>query len=235
MKHTPILFSTEMVQSTLDLRKKMTRRTKGLEVINLNPGQWRLTSENKHICKFYSGSENNPNPIEKFWIFEHKLTGDRQEVKCPYGVVRDIKEKSDILWVRESFVPDYFDNHAPGYKADWTKTSAEYVTEPKWKPSIHMPKSVCRIFLRVTDVRIERLHDISDQDAVDEGIKSIFRALHHEIRYADYLDPESTWGSPRLSFLSLWAKINGQQSWDDNPWVWVVSFERCEKPEDFIK
>lgn len=230
MKHIPILFSTEMVRAKLDGRKKMTRRTKGLEVINANPEEYRLTYKHKNICRFFSGEENNPNPVEKYWIFEHISDGEEIEVKCPYGVVRDIKEKSDILWVRESFAASPFDDNVFVYKAD----AYEHINTPnkhKWKPSIHMPKDACRIFLRVTDVRIERLQDISEQDAVDEGIKMDDEPT---ICYKNYMSDKWWYSNPIDSFRSLWVSINGQKSWVDNPFVWVVSFERCERPADFL-
>lgn len=238
MKYIPTLFSTEMVQSEIEGRKKMTRRTKGLERINANPDEWTLTSKNKNICRFFSGEENNPNPIEKYWIFEHCISFEQIEVKCPYGVVRDIKEKSDILWVRESFdVAKFSDENIYFYKANF-KVNEDVLM--KWRPSIHMPKEACRIFLRVTDVRCERLHEITEQDAVDEGIGSPFPSPGNTPFYLNYMEKAKSFKMNHIadnaihSFQSLWVKINGQSSWDDNPYVWVVSFERCERPADFL-
>jgi hypothetical protein len=199
MKYIPILFSTEMVHAILAGRKKMTRRTNGLEALNV---------------KGYK-------PVFGFGLMGYEVNDEIYSIKRPYEI-------GDILWVRESFAPDYFDNHDPAYKADWNKTAAEYVNEPKWKPSIFMPKEACRTWLKVTDVRVERLQDITQQDAVDEGIE------HRNERFKNYDIDEFKFSSPISSFISLWVKINGKESWDANPWVWVVSFERCERPENFL-
>jgi hypothetical protein len=149
-----------------------------------------------------------------------------KNVSCKYGNI------GDILWVRESFYKphqkvmfgDYW------YKADLTPQGWDF----KWKPSIHMPKSACRIFLRVTDVRCERLQDISEQDAVDEGILYYGKSVGAKTQFKNYYGTGGWLQNPIISFESLWASINGQESWDDNPYVWVVSFERCERPADFL-
>jgi hypothetical protein len=125
-----------------------------------------------------------------------------KEVKCPCGQV------GDVLWVREAYAPHYFDDFSHGYKANWNDTAAEYVNQPKWKPSIHMPKEACRIFLKITDIRVERLQDISNSDIRAEGAAEFGCTSH------------------RLNFQSLWQSINGQQSWEANPWVWVIEFDR---------
>ena len=186
MKHIPILFSTEMVQAILEGRKKMTRRTKGIPDLKADD----------YKCFDMGGG---------WYFFErNKYSFDRREVKAPYSI-------GDILWVRESFC--IFD---PDFCEYAYKTDIVFPTPKKWRPSIHMPKEACRIFLKVTDVRCERLHEITEQDAVDEGVDTypVFSA------YDD--------------FRSLWAKINGQSSWDANPYVWGISFERCDRPSDFL-
>lgn len=204
MKHIPILFSTEMVRAILDGRKKMTRRTKGIP--KFNPDDY-------HCLDAAPG----------WYFFErYKYSFSRFTVEAPYSI-------DDILWVRESFYKphqkvmfgDYW------YKADLTPQGWDF----KWKPSIHMPKDACRIFLRVTDVRCERLQDISEQDAVDEGIKMDDEPT---VCYKNYMSDKWWYSNPIDSFRSLWISINGQKSWGDNPFVWVVSFERCERPADFL-
>jgi hypothetical protein len=97
-----------------------------------------------------------------------------------------------------------------------------------------MPKEYSRIFLEVTGVRIERLQDISEADAIAEGIASTthLRGPFAGTHYYHYL--KDKWGpSPIHSFQTLWQKINGQESWEENPWVWVISFKRIDKPENF--
>lgn len=94
-----------------------------------------------------------------------------------------------------------------------------------FKPSIHMPKEAARIWLQVEDVRVERLHDISENDAINEGIdRRLEPSAPNGIHYKHYL--KDKWGpSPKHSFETLWHSINGKESWDNNPWVWVISFK----------
>lgn len=208
MKHIPILFSTEMVQAILEGRKKMTRRTKGIPDFKAED----------YKCFDLGGG---------WYFFErNKYSFDRMEVKAPYSI-------GDILWVRESFASSPFDDNVFVYKADAFK----HINTPnkhKYKPSIHMPKDACRIFLKVTDVRVERLHMITEQDAVYEGILYYGKGVGAKTQFKNYYDTGGWFQNPIMSFESLWAKINGQSSWDANPWVWVISFERCDRPSDFL-
>ena len=123
-----------------------------------------------------------------------------------------------------------------------------------------MPKEAARIFLKVTNVRCERLQDISEEDAIAEGIDRFENSLFNETRYRDYTDgkrrdkdfnrypeiakqvgyshyggnPWPDWCDPITSFQSLWQSINAKKHpWKFNPWVWVYEFERIEKPENF--
>ena len=129
--------------------------------------------------------------------------------RCPFGA------PGDRLWVRESFCPRYFDNGAPAFAADWTGESADCVSKPKWTPSIHMPRALSRIDLEVTAVRVERLQDITEEDAAAEGVHPMPRP------------PRSGGPSHRCSFEVLWDEINGYRAaWASNPWVWVVEFRR---------
>jgi len=134
-------------------------------------------------------------------------------IRCPYG------QPGDRLWVRESYAPRYFDGGKHGYKADWDGRSADVVPEPKWKPSIHMPRSACRILLEVTAVRVERLQGMKYADFKSEGMGT---ALH------------GVWAVGRSEFASLWDSINAKRghSWDSNPWVWVVEFARAKEAVD---
>jgi len=156
--------------------------------------------------------------------------------KCPYG------QPGDVLWVRESIAPTFGEylhketNLPFIYKADvkgLTESEEKSLMKEfgfKYKPSIHMTKAACRIFLQVKDVRVERLQDISEYDAIAEGVKHWYSFLYAENRYQDYLNSTSSWRSSISSFQSLWASINGLESWDANPQVWVIEFERIEKP-----
>lgn len=105
------------------------------------------------------------------------------------------------------------------YKASVHSDWMEYAKEKygyKWKPSIFMPKEAARIFLRVTDLRLERLHDISEEDAIAEGCP--YGKGNGSIDYA----------LGNKHFPTLWANINGEKNWDDNPYVWVISFEKIK-------
>ena len=148
----------------------------------------------------------------------------------PYGQV------GDILWVRESFYEPMFEglNGKYYYKADLEKQGWDF----KWKPSLFMPKDACRLFLEITDIRIERLQEISDEDCKSEGIKrEIFTPTGEECYYfypCNDLRDDSYLDCPKTSFYSLWKSINGQKNWDDNPFVWVISFKRVERPYGFL-
>lgn len=122
--------------------------------------------------------------------------------KCPYGM------KGDWLWVRETFAP--CSDGAIHYAADGKLNILSY------KPSIHMPRTACRLLLEVTDIRVERLNDISEEDAKAEGVDAVTLA---EV-------PRQATMSRRADFKQLWESINGEESWNDNPWVWVVEFKR---------
>jgi hypothetical protein len=113
----------------------------------------------------------------------------------------------------------------------------------KWKPSLFMPKEACRIFLKCTSVRIERLHDITEQGAINEGIENFFlddvtTATAYRNYMTTYKDLQKYHWSHVAndaveSYMTLWQKINGKESWDENPHVWVYKFERVERPDDF--
>lgn len=170
------------------------------------------------------GETFGKNPDGSLW---HKLLGF-VEPKPPY-------QPGDILYIRESYCPNYFDEGIAGYrndglrgnrnayKADYHKeTIGDIVPEPKWEPSIHMPKEAARIWLNVTDVRVDRLQDITEQQTVQEGI-NVCKAVHD-----GYTD-----GSE--AFAMLWDSTIKKSDldrygWDANPWVWVIEFERCDKP-----
>jgi len=224
MKQKPILFSTEMVQAILAGHKTQTRRTKGLEKVNLNPDA-RMSPSNTDGCNwhFYFHDGGSSHPI----------------VSCPYG------KRGDILWVRETFTDPTPDKSGYPilYKADFPITyegtewnpNEKFTLEAKdysWKPSIYMPKDAARIWLRIRDVRIERLQAISDSDARKEGIEIFWKK---EINGFEIVESKSitSWTKiPSDTFKSLWKSINGYKSWNDNPWVWVIEFERIEKPKN---
>jgi hypothetical protein len=192
----PILFSTPMVQAIIDGRKTMTRR----------------------VIKQNSTALN--------WIdsgFTPEFILDKgNDAIIPYKV-------GDILWVRETICGFIGRNTTQFvYKASVHSDWMEYAKEKfgyKWTPSIHMPKEAARIFLRVMGIRAERLQDISEEDAIAEGIE-IVKENVPVIPYKDYLGKYNYYSNPINSFKSLWQSINGEQSWEHNPYVWVIAFVR---------
>lgn len=121
----------------------------------------------------------------------------------------------DLLWVRETWSKDPQNLGNYRFKEDWKDIGIYW----KWKPSIHMPFNAARIFLKVKDIRIEKLHDITAADAKSEGIK-----LDEDGHPINYFFPAGR-VCAQVSFETLWMKINGRESWEDNPWVWVYVLE----------
>lgn len=194
IKERPILFSGPMVRAILEGRKTQTRRA----------------------CKPYLQCYDTVSCDSKKTDFDfHFRDGIGQLIQCPYG------KPGDRLWVREAFVPNYFDGGRMGYKADWNETAAEYCPEPKWKPSIHMPRAASRILLEITDVRVERVQDISEEDARAEGVEQ-----WPDGNYKAYTKQQGKLTHARDSFRTLWESINGPESWDANPWVWAFTFKK---------
>jgi hypothetical protein len=196
----PIIFSTPMVQAILEGRKTMTRR-----VITPQP-----CKEVKRFERFIETVDCG---------FEARFGNDTSVAVCD----RKPKYKpGDILWVRETWAqtwtPDS-DDLGFVYKADgkpeWFPYwgNANQCKDEVWIPSIFMPRKAARIFLRVTNIRVERLQDITAHDAIREGMES-------EIPF--YTVDE---------FKELWNNLNAKRgySWESNPWVWVIEFERINK------
>ncbi|MDR6728950.1 hypothetical protein [Delftia lacustris] len=207
MKERPILFSAPMVRALLAGTKTQTRRVVKPQPDSTHSGYpyWNIGGYRASWCR--SAEDGGPlvptNPL-----------------LCPYG------QPGDRLWVRETF--GHFErneNFKPGcdvfYRADGDCLELE-----PWRPSIHIPRWASRILLEITSVRIERLQDISHEDARAEGLECMAGAP--ECGYRNYLDKTSQdWTlSPRESFQSLWESINGPASWSANPWVWPLDLRR---------
>ena len=199
----PVLFNTDMVRAILQGRKCVTRRIIPWDKVNAV-----LNSPAR---------KNNPDVLDE--VFVRKLCD------CRYAV-------GDVLYIREKWAVDALPM-APGqdatiYAANFTEQELQEmkVRKFRWKPSIHMPRDKARIFLRVTEVRPERLQDITAEEAMLEGI---------EVNPAD-LKGESREHYYRACFAALWdTTIRPEEKykfgWDANPWVWVIHYERIEKPE----
>lgn len=191
----PILFNTKMVRAILDGRKDATRRiVKGFIPDDAVWGYTAFTPKGYISCRGTFADGYG----EKFF-----------KLPC---------ESGDILYVRETW------KKAPNgyyYYEDWQKDDIADVT--KWKPSIHMPKEAARIWLKVTDVRVERLQDITSEQISREGV---------EVEYPHVLNGEEK----RYAFSTLWNSTIKKSDldrygWSANPYVFVIEFERCEKPE----
>jgi hypothetical protein len=205
MKERPILFSAPMVNAILEGRKTQTRR-----IIKPQPefiGEstaWRWDGK-KGSFRGAMGTH-----IEEMNIAPY----------CPYG------RAGDQLWVRETFGWGKFINGHQfiEYRASPETQDTDAMGEgAPWKPSIHMPRSASRIDLLIKNVRVERLQDISEEDSLAEGVVDDLKGTEFEAPDgAQYVAGPVTW------FAQLWSRINGIQSWRDNPWVWVVEFERAK-------
>ena len=198
----PILFNTEMVRAILDGRKTCTRR-----LIKPQP-------DKKHIYPLgFVTDSTEKKEVGCFGFAANEYGGSIQYVKPPYRYA-----PGDILYVRETW------KKAPNgyyYYEDWQRNDIADVT--KWKPSIHMPKEAARIWLKVTNVMVERLQEITSEQIGREGV---------DVEYPHVLNGEEK----RYAFSTLWNSTVKKSDldrygWKANPWVWVIEFERCEKPE----
>jgi hypothetical protein len=225
MRERQILFSGAMVLAILAWTKTQTRRLRGLAKINEAPGAWELLGVRDGFAQFYSSSRD-----------AHVF------LRCPYG------EPGDRLWVRETWAPAdcMYQDHdldEPGVVAYRADLSARFqhpgrYAEPgavpaydleswnfgslRWRPSIHMPRWASRITLEVAGVRVERLQEITEEDARAEGITGSSPP-------GDFAMSCEGANGYVCAFAELWESINGKRApWARNPWVWVVEFRRCD-------
>lgn len=193
----PILFNTEMVRAILDGRKTVTRR-----VVMPQP-EGRPIRMTENSC--YPGC--------------YAIEGTPRVIRPPC-------QSGDILYVRETWNGDWCDHYI--YKADGgSAKAAGYTAEPKWRPSIHMPKEAARLFLRVTGVRVERLKDIDGHGILKEGIDNGKSNPAMGTRWENMQS---------MAFAELWNSTLKSADlplygWAANPWVWVIEFERISKDE----
>ena len=214
MKERGMIFNGELVRAILDGRKTQTRRpikwkqTRFTEIGEREDGsKWPWSEDAEHACDFWH--------------------------PCPFGAV------GDRIWVRETFCTVDDTQYGGGKWVDYRATPKFEASHPagwdcapndaealKWRPSIHMPRWASRILLEITDVRVERLNAISQEDAQAEGMELTgWRPT--------YSDPDSGGEvlTPYDNFAQLWESIYGEESWKANGWVWVISFKRVEGGE----
>jgi len=216
LKERPILFSTEMVKAILDDRKTQTRR-----IIKPQPE----FNGNKHwIIKSIKTTLFSPISPDAI-----KISGFLSGVYPPHGL------PGDVLWVRETFMPvtSYFEGKQEDGFA-YKSGDKEWGNYAKWKSPRFMPKAAARIWLEITDVKIERLQDISENDAMAEGVQTGWNFDDIE-RHASKLKPENNrvkipcLKPYQLGFLSTWCNIHSLDNWIENPWVWVITFKVLSK------
>lgn len=205
----PILFNTEMVRAILDGRKSCTRRI--------------CKDANEYVVPDmdFFNADKRTYAVHNFADQEHTEQLSTAERSCPIC-------PGDILYVRETWGEGY-EEGTYIYRADDKLADLQTFKEASkiiYHPSIHMPKEAARIWLRVTDVRVERLQEITGQDVLKEGLNS------HVHPQASYFD-----GNQREMFEKLWNSTIKKSDlerygWDASPYVWVIEFERCEKPEN---
>lgn len=206
-RERPILFSSPMVRALLAGTKMQTRRVAKIDDVAYGK------------------------PVQ--WVSVASCTTGIMEVRCPYG------EPGDRLWVRETWSPD------PPIDSSWASTewngcgrridgvperfqhprfcnySADWLHGPiVWRPSIHMPRWASRLTLEITGVRVERLQEISEGDAYDEGTAEWCAETQRN---------GNKWPNIVRAYQGLWESINGRGSWDANPWVWVLEFRTLER------
>lgn len=255
----PILFNTDMVRAILDGRKTVTRRIiKPQQLIGLLPDK----------CK--NGTPNEFLKEKKYMFKPYCDTTDAELIRASYNPPY---QPGDILYVRETW--ERFDccncegdehGNCPkepkksvldkyGFGCYMYRATDEISGDAKWHPSIHMPKEAARIWLKVKDVRVERLKDITEEQAKAEGIREYSKdgklwkyavtddwwiSYHH--KYRKFFVGSWWQDMPRTAkeaFHHLWNSTLGRRdtpewyanNWSGNPWVWVIEFERCEKPE----
>ncbi|WP_165064032.1 ASCH domain-containing protein [Paludisphaera rhizosphaerae] len=187
MKALPIPFTAPMVRALLEGRKTQTRRIIEPQPVLLPDKFWRL-----HGAAWSEGISRVP-----------VMPGHSLAKRAPYG------QDGDLLWVREAWVPQP-NREGPGYLSDATWFPPEWAG--RWESAIDMPREYSRLTLEITGVRVERLQEISEADAIAEGAWSGL--------YDTPLAPDEI----RPAFTMLWDFLYGEGSWDANPWVWVLEF-----------
>lgn len=224
MKARGMIFNSEMVRAILDGRKTQTRRIMKIQPEHSGLGLRRVID-----------SKNGSDDGKYFWSLSDAcgLKIRSKSFTCPFGSV------GDRIWVREAFRVHSraTDVATLVYKASernsWTEQTHRVpvsvcnkpATPEKWTPSLHMPRWASRILLEITDVRVERLNAISEEDARAEGIidGGCLNCGEPEPCGCTNPEPDAT-----DAFAYLWQSIYGQENWNANPWVWVIEFRRVE-------
>lgn len=199
MKERGIIFNSEMVRAILDGRKTQTRRVMNNQPCTLS-GETISVQQDDFNFRWAGDLHNDTSG----WF------------PCPLGKI------GDRLWVRETFKTGVCTESTIAYKATHKPSDLEegWYEEIKWTPSIHMPRRYSRITLEITNIRVERLNDISQSDAIAEGAPPSHPTIDAISRECGFPDFSRSW------FGQTWWHIYGKKNWQDNPWVWVIEFKR---------
>ncbi len=230
-----ILFMPEMVSGIISGKKEMTRR-----IIKPQPDDDGLHNHTLFPMSLQSDMQG--------WWGTVDETGEHKEFNFPYGDI------GDLLFVREThfgygrWVKDghtkkgvtkwkfkalnnevrYLDNQPEKF---WKSRNKKYPDAPAWykRNSLFMPKYASRLWLKITGIKVERLQDISEKDAISEGIESTVFENAKTTVYKNYMDASHAHEDPRKSFQTLWISINGVDSWKNNPYIWCLNFKVLSK------
>ena len=196
-----------MVRATREDRKTQTRRVFSVRLLKL----MQTAIAAGEVSDFLSEGKLDSGDLEYIRQF------------CPYG------QRGDRLWVKETCFPVHKWKHAPLfaavkaewlYRADYEWREGKVIGCHKWTPSILMPRRASRITLEIVNVRVERLQDISEADAIAEGV------VNHGNHWHAAENTDLQFSTARAAYCGLWESINGPGSWAANPWVWVIEFRR---------
>lgn len=222
MKIKPILFNTEMVRANLDGRKNCTRRL--------------VKTRRKDACGFYVTRKKTDGTFAGIYeydenesVFDNPLEplyqpGDilyvRETVWQKTGHYLDVDGETKAVWCNEFKYVATDEKPETGWNYSWVK-----------RPSIHMPKEAARIWLKVTDVRVERLQEITEAGAEAEGAVNNIGMIHAPDNEYDHIH------TAKEHFIEIWNSTikkadRDRYGWNASPWVWVIEFEQCEKPEE---
>lgn len=206
IKERPILFSAPMVRAVLDGRKTVTRRP--VKVQPRSRADIGSYGKGQPFIRNPDVTKRNPecpfgNPGDRLWVRETWYCDHNEVMRGPYLKPDDL----DVIEARDDGTLVYAADGLTPYETD----------QPVWKPSIHMPRWACRILLEITDVRVERLQDISRADIRAEGLECPPELASDDVspNYRDWYP---------AAWKELWNSTGGD--WDANPWVWVVEFKR---------
>ena len=221
VKERPILFSTPMVRAILEGRKTVTRRA-----LKMPHGFWETSAAGELVP--IPANCPHGKPGDRLWVRESHT--QVFEVDIPQG-----RYAGPIGTAGSPARPDWKSRYV--YRADGDMPNVQWHhvgdSQPvRWTPSIHMPRLACRILLEITDVRVERLQDGEGETAFEsryiaEGINRIHQGDGDYAFHPFKSEPgPGSWTDPFDAWRELWVSINGAESWNANPWVWVVEFKR---------